>query len=102
MTGHRLRPNKIRAERPDLIGHLADLLGPQGRVRCINVGHLKPPLAETHLIQKILGICHPLFRSHISFQEMAAADLSPPHQHAVRAGLKRPQNVQHIDSAGTG
>jgi hypothetical protein len=82
------------------LGHFLDRGHP---LRGIGRGDLKhfQAAAQTNFVQQLLGVLYPFASSEISFQEMAAASLSPAHEDSVGPGLEPLQNVDDVDAAGT-
>jgi hypothetical protein len=81
------------------LGHFFDYGHPLGGIGRGDLKHFQAA-AQTNFVQQLLGVLYPFAGSEISFQEMAAAGLSPAHEDGVSPGLEPLQNVDNVDAAG--
>jgi hypothetical protein len=82
------------------LGHFLDRGYPLGGIGRRDLKHLQAA-PQANFVQQLLGVLYPFASSEISFQEMAAAGLSPAHEDGVGPGLEPLQNVDDVDAAGT-
>ncbi len=64
--------------------------------------HLQTIGSQSDLVQQVLGVLDPAFRSQITFQVMAITDQSTGHHHPVSARFESFQDVQRLQLSCAG
>jgi hypothetical protein len=82
------------------LGHFMNRGHPLGGIGRRNLKHLQAVRLQADLVQQLFGVLYPLSGSEISFQEMAAAGLSPTHEDGVGPGFEPFEDMDNVDAAG--